>query len=57
MNTLKIDVAFVESIMAILQEIKNVSTDVQHLWNIQKEASPLTVDLTPVPFQTHDLAL
>lgn len=33
--------------MAILQEIKNVSTDVQHLWNIQKEVSPLTADLTP----------
>lgn len=47
MNTLKIDVAIVESIMTILQEIKNVSTDVQHLWNIQKEASPLTIDLTP----------
>lgn len=47
MNTLKIDIAIVKSIIAIIQEIKNVSTDVQHLWNIQKEASPLTVDLIP----------
>lgn len=47
MNTLKIDLAIVKSIIAIIQEIKNVSTDVQHLWNIQKEASSLTVDLTP----------
>lgn len=47
MNTLKTDVAIVKSIIAIIQEIKNVSTDVQYLWNIQKEESPLTVVLTP----------
>lgn len=40
MNTLKIDVAIVESSMAILQEIKNVSIDVQPLLEYPKGSIP-----------------